>query len=263
MEVSNEMVRIESHDNVLVATLGRGVQNTIDDAFADAIEHALDEAQRRGAALLHLRTATPHFCGGADPARVARWLEEGGDEALRSDGDRWASLFRRIEQQETIVFAEVKGNALGAGLGLALACDLRIVSAAARIGVPEVRVGLLPAGMTVDRLVGLAGMVAAQRLLLGGDIIDGTEAFRLGLAHWIAPQNELESEADALVKRVAKQSAPALREAKRLLAASRRNGREEAGAVEAQAFHRLINDEEPRDRIRKLLVRLAAAAAAK
>ena len=263
MEVSNEMVRIEARDNVLVATLSRGVHNTIDDAFADAIEHALDEAQQRGVALLHLRTATPHFCGGADPARVARWLEDGGDAALRADGDRWAKLFQRIEEQDTIVFAEVKGNTLGAGLGLALACDLRIVSAAARIGVPEVRVGLLPAGTTVGRLVGLAGAVAAQRLLLGGDIIDGTEAFRLGLAHWLAPENELAGQAEALVKRVAKQSAPALREAKRVLAASCRNGTQDVGAVEAQAFDRLINDEETRDRIRKLLVRLSAAAAAK
>jgi enoyl-CoA hydratase len=251
------LLSLRSHQNAVVATLNRNVQNTIDDALAGEIEQALAEAERREAAVLHLRSATPHFCGGADPARVAQWLTDAGGEALRSDGDRWAGLFRRIEQSPVIVFAEMKGNALGAGLGLALACDLRMMSVTSRIGVPEVRVGLLPAGRTVDRLVGLAGTVVAQRLLLGGDIIDGVEAYRLGLAHWMVPDEELESRASAAVERISGQSMLALREAKRLLCATRRHSPDVAADVEAAAFEHLIHSEEPRARIRALLGRLA------
>lgn len=251
------MLTLEARANVLIATLNRNLQNTIDGALADAIEHALTESERLGAVVLHLRTATAHFCGGADPVRVAQWLGERGGEALREDGDRWDRLFRRIELSPTIAFAEVKGNALGAGLGLTLACDLRMLSINARIGVPEVRVGLLPAGRTVDRLVGLAGTVVAQRLLLGGDLVDGLEAHRLGLAHWIAPDNELENRASATVERISKQSPSALREAKRLLAELHRSGADDSADFEVAAFDRLINSHEARGRIRALLERLA------
>jgi enoyl-CoA hydratase len=252
-----KMLSLQSHGNVLVATLNRNVQNTIDDSLAEELESALREAEQQEAAVLHLRTATAHFCGGADPARVAHWLTDGGGDDLRSDGEAWDGLFRRIEESPVTVFAEMKGNALGAGLGLALACDLRMMSATSRIGVPEVRVGLLPAGRTVDRLVGIAGTAVARRLLLAGDIIDGVEAHRLGLAHWLVPDDELEARASALVERISRQSPLALREAKKLLSATRRRGRDDAGDVELDAFDRLIHDDEPRARIRALLGRLA------
>lgn len=251
------MLTLELRDNVLVATMNRNVQNTIDGALADELENALEQAEKQQVPLLHLRTATAHFCGGADPTRVAHWLTEAGAEGLRRDGDRWDGLFRRIEASAVTVFAEMKGNALGAGLGLALACDLRIMSATSRIGVPEVRVGLLPAGRTVERLVALAGTAAAQRLLLGGDIIDGVEAHRLNLAHWLAPVEELEARAQSLVERIARQSPLAMREAKRLLTATRRAGPAGAAEVEIHAFERLIHSDDPRARIQALLGRLA------
>ena len=252
------MIHLEFRDATLVATLERNEQNTIDEHLADALDHALEQAEQRGIAVLHLRSATPHFCGGADPARVRRWLDPDGAAGLGTDGGRWARLFERIENSPVVAFAEMRGNALGAGLGLALACDLRIAAASARIGVPEVRVGLLPAGMTVQRLTELGGIVTAQRLLLGGDIIDGAEAHRLGLVHWIAADDALESNAAVTVQRVAKQSSAALREAKRVLASARSGGRDQTAAIEKTAFERLIADEEPRRRIESLLGRLDA-----
>lgn len=253
------MIGFATAGPVLVATMDGVPQNTIDDGLADAIEHALAEAGRRGAALLHLRSATPHFCGGADRARVRAWLDAGGTATLLADSTRWAQLFERIEASPLVVLAEMHGNALGAGLGLALACDLRIAAASARIGVPETRVGLLPAGMTVRRLAELGGTVTAQRLLLGGDIIDGSEAYRLGLVHWLAPEAELAIQAAATARRVAKQSPAALREAKALLAAVRSAGEGKTLARENLAFGNLLADDEPRSRIEALLGRLAAA----
>lgn len=254
------MIKIESSGPVLVATLQRSQQNTIDDALVAAIDGALTMAEEGGAVLLQLRSASQHFCGGADPARVGAWLGDAGSDVLLADSRRWAQLFERIESSPVIVMAEMRGNALGAGLGLALACDLRMASAASRIGVPEVRVGLLPAGMSVHRLAGIAGPVAAQRLLLAGELIDGTEAHRLGLVHWVVADSDLEAQAAARAQQVARQSPPALQEAKRVLSACRRSEAPAVHAVENRAFQRLIADEEPRQRIRALLVRLEAAA---
>ena len=254
------MIKIESSGPVLVATLQRSQQNTIDDRLVAAIEGALSQAEQGGATLLHLRSASQHFCGGADPARVRAWLGDAGADALLADSRRWAQLFERIESAPLIVMAEMRGNALGAGLGLALACDLRMASAASRIGVPEVRVGLLPAGMTVHRLAAIAGPVAAQRLLLAGELIDGAEAHRLGLVHWVVADGELATQAAARAQQVARQSPAALREAKHVLAATRGGEAHATLAAENLAFERLIADEEPRQRIGALLGRLEAAA---
>src|SRR5436190_22545981 len=109
------VINLEHRQSVLVASLDRGLQNTIDDALADAIEQALAEAQSCGAVVLHLRSATPNFCGGADPERLARWLDDDGREKLLADSARWSRLFEQIETTPAIVLAEVRGNALGAG----------------------------------------------------------------------------------------------------------------------------------------------------
>jgi len=252
------MISLDSHESILVATIDRNDQNTIDDSLVDALERILDEADRQQSVLLHLRSIRPHFCGGADPDRVRRWLESDGAAALTADSSRWSSLFERIEATPTIVFAEIRGNALGAGLGLALACDLRMMSTSSRIGVPEVRVGLLPAGNTIRRLTELSGLVAAQRLLIAGDIIDGAEAHRLGLSHWLSDDNSLQRDAAAVAQRVAKQSPAALREAKRLLYSASQESRIQTATVERQAFSLLISSEEPRKRVEALLVRLAS-----
>lgn len=252
------MISLDSHDSILVATIDRNDQNTIDDSLVEALDRMLDEAERRQSVLLHVRSARAHFCGGADPVRVRRWLESDGAAALTADSSRWSSLFERIEATPTIVFAEIRGNALGAGLGLALACDLRMMSTSSWIGVPEVRVGLLPAGNTIRRLTELSGLVAAQRLLIAGDIIDGAEAHRLGLAHWLSDEDSLKRNAAEAAQRVAKQSPAALREAKRLLASASRESRNQTATIERQAFSRLIASEEPRKKIEALLVRLAS-----
>jgi enoyl-CoA hydratase/carnithine racemase len=253
------VIDLDYRDSALVATLDRGSQNTIDDRLADAIEYALAEAQRSGAFVLHLRSATPNFCGGADPERLAVWVGDNGREALLADSARWARLFEHIEAVPTIVLAEMRGNALGAGLGLALACDLRIAARTARIGVPEVRVGVLPAGMTIRRLVELGGTVTAQRMLLAGELVDGKEAYRLGLVHWVAEHEELDAQAQAIAQRLIKQSRDALRHAKALLASSRRDHASETFATENLAFDALLAGTDTRKRLQALLVRLAAA----
>ena len=252
------MINLDHHDSLLVATLDRGLQNTIDDRLADAIEHAVAEARKHAAVVLHLRSATANFCGGADPGCLSRWLGDNGHDALLADSARWSRLFEQIETAPIIVLAEVRGNALGAGLGLALACDLRIAAATSRIGVPEVRAGLLPAGMTIRRLVEQAGIVAAQRMLLAGEIVDGKEAYRLGLVHWIADEESLDAQAQAIAQRLVKQSSEALRHAKRLLASSCNGSASETLAEENRAFGALLTGADTRQRVHALLARLAA-----
>jgi enoyl-CoA hydratase len=249
------MIRHDQRGPIFVAEIDRGLQNVIDSELVEALDDVLDRATRVGSAVLHLRAAGPNFCGGASPARVAAWLGTDGASEIASDVQRWNGLFDRIESAPLVVLAELRGNVLGAGLGLALACDLRIAAASARIGVPEVRVGLLPAGGTVGRLVAVAGKPLAQRLLVAGDLLDGDSALREGLVHWCVADAELEAQAAATATRVAAQSAPALREAKAVLRAMTND--RDGLRREQDAFARLLAAEDPRARIGALLSRLA------
>lgn len=211
------MIVVERQGDVRVARLDAPPHNALDEALADAIEGALDDAVSSGSRVLHLRSDATSFCGGAHPSRLDAWLREGAD-ALAADAARFDALFRRLESAPLVVMAEIGGPALGAGLGLALACDLRCAADDARFGVPEAKVGTLPAGGTIARLARVAGSRAARRLLLTGELPSGETAFALGLADWIVPKSELAAFAAAMATRVATLSPLALAQAKALLA---------------------------------------------
>ena len=80
---------------------------------------------------------------------------------------------------------------MGGGLELALACDLRVAAADAMMGLPEVRLGLIPAAGGTQRLARLCGRGAAKRLILGAEVIDGAEALRLGIVQWVQSREQL------------------------------------------------------------------------
>jgi enoyl-CoA hydratase len=112
-------------------------------------------------------------------------------------------LFEKIAEFPKPVVAAVNGAAVGGGCELCLACDLRIASEKAKFGLPEVRIGVMPAGGGTQRLPRLIGVARAKELLLTGDIIDAQEAYRLGLVNRVVPPDKLMEEARVLVGRIA------------------------------------------------------------
>jgi enoyl-CoA hydratase len=247
------MIDLKQDGPVLTASFRRPPLNTIDDGLCAALDHVIDEAARVQAAVIHLRAATTHFCGGADPVRVAAWADPvSGAAAAAADTRRWDALFRRLEDASAIVLAEISGHALGAGLGLALACDLRIAAADATIGVPEARFGLLPLGGTIGRLRRIAGRQATLRLLLGAEIVDGAEARHLGLVDWVVAPEALAETAMLLAKRGASLPVAAVAEVRRLI-----DDEGDAPIAEAGSLERLLADADVQARCRKLLERLS------
>ena len=97
----------------------------------------------------------------------------------------------RIEALPQVTLAEIGGAAMGGGFELALACDLRIAANEAKVGLPEVRLGLIPGAGGTQRLTRLCGPALASRLILGAEILDGAAAAALGVVHWSAPRAEL------------------------------------------------------------------------
>jgi enoyl-CoA hydratase len=127
------------------------------------------------------------FVAGAD----IKELSELTPEAARAHSARGQAVFRRLETCGKVSVAAVNGYALGGGLELAMACTLRFASPNARLGQPEVKLGIIPGYGGTQRLARLVGRGRALELLISGEPVNAEEAFRIGLVNRVAPQPEL------------------------------------------------------------------------
>lgn len=206
---------------VMTATLSRPPVNALDGELIDRLDQVLSEvAADPDIAVLHLRSSEKVFCAGADLAAMrAAFGTREGREAMIETVRRMQGLFARIEDAGIVTLAEIGGAALGGGLELALACDLRIAAAEAKLGLPEVSLGLLPAAGGTQRLTRIAGESAAKRLILGAETVDGIEAQRLGIVQWVQPLERLAPWTSELAARIAAMPKAALLASKRCIAA--------------------------------------------
>lgn len=184
-------------------------------ALSSAVLHELDEAftqlaQEEDIRVVVLTGSGRSFVAGAD---IAEMSELGAEEG-RNFGRLGASVFRKIELSEKVVIAAVNGYALGGGCELALACDIRIASAKAKFAQPETGLGIIPGFSGTQRLPRVIGLGKAKELIYTGDVIDGVEAFRIGLVDRLTEPEELLPEAMNLARRIASRAPLALKYAK-------------------------------------------------
>lgn len=164
-------------------------------------------------------------------------------------------IYSVIESLGKPVVAALDGHALGAGLELATACDVRVCSADAKLGQPEVSLGLMPGGGGTQRLVRLVGHGQASRLILTGTAIGADEALRIGLVDVVAAKGRCLDEAVALAASMARHDPEALAAAKRSLAAARERPYAEGLAMEIEDFVRLHARPESRSKVQAFLDR--------
>jgi enoyl-CoA hydratase/carnithine racemase len=149
------------------------------------------------------------FCGGADIKDTLPFMKEHGR-------DPWAmpaSIMRGMELWKPLV-AAINGMALGGGLELALACDIRVAAENARLGTPEVTLGLIPGWGGTQRLPRAIPQCKAAELLLTGKLIDAQEAHRIGLVNQVVPQAEVLAKAKEWAEAICKAAPLAVRAAK-------------------------------------------------
>jgi len=112
------------------------------------------------------------------------------------------AFFCKIEDFQKPVIAAISGVAVGGGCELTLVCDLRIASETARFGVPEVKIGVIPAAGGTQRLPRIIGITRAKELLYTGDFIDAQEAYRLGLVNRVVPVEKLMDAAREMARKL-------------------------------------------------------------
>lgn len=150
------------------------------------------------------------FAAGAD---LRDWHNLNVFEA-RDGNDKVHATINAVEDNHKPVIAAVRGLALGGGLELVLACDIRIIAEDAVLGLPEINLGIFPGGGGTQRFPRCSAINIVKQYVYTGDFFDAQTAYRIGLANMVVPADQVMDEARKLARRIAKKSPLALREAK-------------------------------------------------
>lgn len=206
----------------LIVTMARPPANAINEQWIDDLTRILDEhEEREDLRVVRFRSGLSLFCAGADIDMLAeRLASEDGVARMVDTVRRLQGVFARIERSPLVSIAEINGVALGGGCEWALSCDIRLASEEAKIGLPEGRLGLLPAAGGTQRLTKLCGATVARRLILGNEVVGGSEAAAIGLATWCCPADRLPLLAREVSDRIAATPKAALWANKRCIAAA-------------------------------------------
>lgn len=257
MSAPFEFLRLEIADRVATVTLDRADKlNALNGKVIAELDRMFGElGSRADVGAVILTGAGRAFVAGADIAEVAAGAESaGGLQELSASGSR---VFTRIERGPKPVIAAVNGFALGGGCELALACHVRLASATAKFGLPEVKLGLIPGYGGTQRLPRLVGRGRALQMILTGQLIDADAALAMGLVNAVHPADELLDAARALAKEMTLQGPLALAHAITAVAEGADRPLDDALATESKHFGEVGRSADMREGTRAFLEKRA------
>jgi len=196
-QTSNLVIRNEG--DVSWVTINRPIdRNALDSATIRQLLVHLEDTESSGVRVVaYWGAGKKHFIGGADGVEMYRM----GSQEARTFSQRIQGLFNRMEQSKLLLIAAIDGLCFGGGLEFALACDLRFASTTSRMGLPEVKLGILPGGGGTQRLPRIVGFGKAVEMILTGKLIGAKQAFEMGLVHRVvSPEGLKEQVEDAAVR---------------------------------------------------------------
>lgn len=196
------MVSISTEGEVAVVTIDRAERrNALDSAAAAAVKDAIQEASS-AARVVILTGAGKAFCAGGDLEELERWSSLGSEQIGSTLYETYQGMIRAIRAASAIVIAAINGAAVGAGMDLALACDLRIAGRSAKLGQVWVCLGVIPGTGGAYLTQALAGPTKAAELLLTGEIISADDALEAGLVNAVVDDESLLDEARRWAERI-------------------------------------------------------------
>ena len=205
-----ENLQYEVRDRVLFLTIDRPkVLNALNAATIGELEAAFAQAKEDddiGAVLLK-GGGDRSFVAGADISE----LESLDPIQAKTTATRGQALTSQIESLGKPVAAAIQGFALGGGLGLAMACTFRTAAKQAKVGLPEVTLGVIPGYGGTQRLPRLVGLGKALELILTGDMIEADEAYRIGLVNHVYESEDLIPKTEEILRRILKRGPLAVR----------------------------------------------------
>lgn len=161
--------------------------------------------------------------------------------------------FNAIENCKKVVIAAINGYALGGGCELAMACDIRIGSTSAKLGQPEVTLGITPGFGGTQRLPRLIGVAKAKELIYTGDIIDAEKAYEIGLLNKVVDKEALIDEAFKMAQKVSKNAKEAVQLSKEAIDKGIQTDKETSMSIENNLFGLCFSTEDQKNRMSKFL----------
>jgi enoyl-CoA hydratase len=243
---------VETKDGVATVTVNRPDKlNALDDRTMEELDRAFTafraESGVRGVILTG--SGDKAFVAGADIGELSAQTPIDG----RERGIRGQEILDKIENLGKPVIAAVNGFALGGGCELALACHVRLASENAKLGTPEVKLGLMCGYGGTQRLPRIVGKGRALEMLLSGEMIDAQEALRIGLVNRVVPREALRAEAEGLLRKMLGNSPTSLRLTLQAVNAGLEMPLREAQLLEATLFGLLCTTEDMKEGTRAFL----------
>ncbi len=241
----SELVQVTREERLAIVMINRPPVNALNQDVLDALEEAFTELKKDQTvgAVIITGSGEKAFVAGADITQFPKLNRENGEKLSR----RGQLVFQQIADFPAPVIAAVNGFALGGGLELALACDIRIVAENAKVGLPEVTLGIFPGYAGTQRLPRLIASGKAKELIFTGAMVGAEEALKLGIADHLTPEGEALSKAKEVAAKILKNGPIAIRFAKEAINKGLDQTLEEGQKTEASYFSELCATEDQKE----------------
>ncbi|MEW6282534.1 MAG: enoyl-CoA hydratase-related protein [Candidatus Eremiobacterota bacterium] len=243
--------------------------NALNSGVLDDIERALDEIEADPKWRVLLITGAPPLPPRDEKARALpeafvagadiKELKDLGPRQGKKASERGQKLLRRLEKSHLFTIAGINGFALGGGLELALACDVRVAADTALLGLPEVTLGIIPGYGGTQRLPRLVGRGQAMMMIATGSKLNAAQALNIGLVNLVVPRDQLLVVCQGIATEIAKVGPLAVAAAKRAVDQGMQVGLDQGLAIEAKEFGKLCSTEDRTEGMSAFLEKRAPA----
>jgi Enoyl-CoA hydratase/carnithine racemase len=244
----SQYIQLSKQDSTALITINRpealnALNRVIVDMLDSVVEEIADDKQIRAVVLTG---GEKNFVAGAD----IKEMMDGNPEFARTFS--FKDTYSKLEALEIPTIAAISGYALGGGLELALSCDFRIAKNDARLGLPEITLGIFPGAGGTQRLPRLIGMARAKEMIMLGGIIDAATALNYGLVNWVT-ENSVVEEALKKAAKLSKLPPIAMRQVKQLIQLGWDSDLKTGMEFEAVAWTNLFATEDQKEGMRAFL----------
>ena len=250
-----EFVEVAREDAFAIVTLNRPPVNAMTEDFARELKEAFSDCSDPGIRAVVV-TGQPHFAAGADIKGFQATFDAGIQERSAWTLQEAISILESLEKP---TIAAVHGYALGGGLELAMGADFRFVADDARLGQPEILLGLIPGAGGTQRLARIVGYQRAKEMVLTGRQVDAGEALEIGLADRVIPPAELLDATLDVARDWATKATRAIAAAKKALNAGFGRPVSEGLLIERDAFNDSFNTEDAREGVAAFIAKRESA----
>lgn len=254
MSKAYETLKIEREENVLWIILNRPHRlNTFNEVLLEELGDMLNTAENDQSVKCVVITGDGDraFSAGADVSMFQKATPVKAEEFCRGG----QKIFGKVEEMSKPVIAAINGYALGGGLELALACDLRVAAEHAELGSTEINLGLIPGWGGTQRLVRIVGLAKAKEMLMLGSRLKSDEALRIGLVHKVVHFEKLRDEVRAIAKKLADGPPVAMKYAKHAANFGAQVPLEVGLRLEAALFALVLSTEDSKEGVEALFAK--------